>query len=175
MHSYTLHMDREPLLPATTKLVTKVILFGTSVCQVHRERRGDLPQCMLGYNPPASIEPPREQTPPEQTPPGAWHPPPGGHKPLPQEADSSFTVNEWPMYASYWNALLVFYCAHHCPGPGPVQYGFRAITSLAISGVSKEQATALKQYRALHQPVLHTTCKNRLPCQLMVLFGKLQR
>ena len=59
------------LLPPTTKLGQGNVFTG--ICDsVHK---GGLPQCMLGYHPPAA-DPPQAGTPPWSRPPRSRHPPP---------------------------------------------------------------------------------------------------
>ena len=71
--------------------VAKVMCLQASVCPKGGGGWGCLPQCMLGYHPPAS-RPPLEQTPPqEQTPPREQTPPPQSRQPpqsRPPEADT---------------------------------------------------------------------------------------
>ena len=52
----------------------------TPVC--HSVHRGDLPQCMLGCQPPQGQTPPQQQTPPGTRPPSAADTPPGPDTPL---------------------------------------------------------------------------------------------
>ena len=98
----------------------------TRVCDsVHR--RGGLPQCMLGYNPPT----PREACTPQEacTPPESRHLPgsthlPGKHAPPPGSmhppgSKLQHTVNEWPVLLECILVPVMCFCQSVDRGRGP--------------------------------------------------------